>query len=132
MEVRLSEALSLEKAVQGGMVGSNVPRAGKPSITVVPSRASQQTDGAQDADEAQNPWGFGRETVKELVKRSSELLSAFDRQLKYELKEDAGIVQVQVIDPSDGRVVRKIPADEVIKFIERMRDESDDRVDVWA
>jgi hypothetical protein len=29
-------------------------------------------------------------------------------------------------------VVRKIPADEVVKFIETMKKKLDDRMDVWA
>jgi uncharacterized FlaG/YvyC family protein len=70
--------------------------------------------------------------VTELVKRSAELLSTFDRELKYEVKDDAGVVQIQVIDPRDGRVVRKIPADEVIKFLKHMKEQIDDRVNVLA
>jgi uncharacterized FlaG/YvyC family protein len=46
--------------------------------------------------------------------------------------EDAGVVQIQVIDARDGRVVRKIPADEVVKFIEGLREQLDDHMDVWA
>ncbi|MDR1379660.1 MAG: hypothetical protein LBJ36_11520 [Synergistaceae bacterium] len=45
-------------------------------------------------------------------------------------------MQLQVIDARDGRVARKVPADEVIKFIQAMKEKLkaklDDRVDVWA
>jgi uncharacterized FlaG/YvyC family protein len=64
--------------------------------------------------------------------QTAELLSRFDRELKYEVMEDAGVVQIQVIDARDGRVVRKIPADEVVKFIEGLREQLDDHMDVWA
>jgi uncharacterized FlaG/YvyC family protein len=82
--------------------------------------------------EAEDYVTFDRHTVEELVERTSELLSAFDRELKYEMQDEAGVVQIQVIDSRDGRIVRKIPADEVIKIIEHIRAQIDDRVDVWA
>jgi uncharacterized FlaG/YvyC family protein len=74
----------------------------------------------------------GYELLVALMDQTAELLSRFDRELKYEVLEEAGVVQIQVIDARDGRVVRKIPADEVIKFIEGLREQLDDRMDVWA
>ena len=82
--------------------------------------------------EAETVSGLDRETQKKALSRTAELLSVFDRKLKYEVLEDAGIVQIQVIDANDGRVVRKIPADEVIRFIEAIKEKIDDRVDVLA
>jgi uncharacterized FlaG/YvyC family protein len=75
---------------------------------------------------------FDRETLSELLERTSELLSIFARELKYEILEEAGVVQLQIIDSRDGKVVRKVPADEVIKFLKAMKEQIDDRVDVWA
>jgi uncharacterized FlaG/YvyC family protein len=75
---------------------------------------------------------YGRETLSQLMEKAADLLSLFDRELKYEILEEAGVVQVQVIDARDGRVVRKVPSDEVVKFIEALRNKIDDRVDVWA
>jgi uncharacterized FlaG/YvyC family protein len=72
------------------------------------------------------------ELLVALMDQTAELLSRFDRELKYEVLENAGVVQIQVIDARDGRVVRKIPADEVIKFIEGLREQLDDHMDVWA
>jgi uncharacterized FlaG/YvyC family protein len=73
-----------------------------------------------------------KESKKKALSQTVELLSTFDRKLKYEVLEDAGVVQIQVIDANDGRIVRKIPADEVIKFIKSMKNKIDDRVDVLA
>jgi uncharacterized FlaG/YvyC family protein len=82
--------------------------------------------------EAESISELDKETRKKALSQTVELLSIFDRELKYEVLEDAGIVQIQVIDANDGRVVRKIPADEVIKFIQAMKEKIDDRVDVLA
>jgi uncharacterized FlaG/YvyC family protein len=73
-----------------------------------------------------------KESQKQALSQTAELLSIFDRELKYEVLEDAGVVQIQVIDANDGRIVRKIPADEVIKLILAMKEKLDDRVDVLA
>jgi uncharacterized FlaG/YvyC family protein len=131
MEVRFSEALPLEKTIRG-----NVLPGAAPPITVVPKRsdASQPTEAVKNpqAEGKNNSSPLSREMATELVKRSAELLSTFDRELKYEVKDDAGVVQIQVIDSRDGRVVRKIPADEVIRFLEHMKEQIDDRVDILA
>jgi hypothetical protein len=79
--------------------------------------------------EAEGETAFDRETITE---RAAKLPSVFYRELKYEVLEEAGVVQIQVIDARDGRVVRKVPADEVVKFVEAMKKKIDDRLDVRA
>jgi uncharacterized FlaG/YvyC family protein len=55
-----------------------------------------------------------------------------DRDLKFEVHDESGIVQIQVIDTTDGRVIRKIPADEVLKLVASIREKMSERVDVKA
>lgn len=69
-------------------------------------------------------------TPRELVKKTADLLSSFDRNLKFELVEDAGVIQLQVIDASDGRIVRKVPSDEVLKLVSHMRETLSEHLDV--
>jgi uncharacterized FlaG/YvyC family protein len=71
-----------------------------------------------------------RETQRDVVQRTAEIVSTLDRNLKFEVHEDAGIVQIQVIDTTDGRVVRKIPADEVLKLVSQIRETMSERLDV--
>lgn len=49
------------------------------------------------------------------------------RELRFELREEAGIYQVTVLDTSRNendprRVVRRIPPEETIRFIENIRE----------
>jgi uncharacterized FlaG/YvyC family protein len=81
---------------------------------------------------AESVSGLDKETQKQALSQTAELLSLFGRELKYEVQEDAGVVQIQVIDTGNGEVVRKIPADEVIKLIEAIKEKLDERVDVLA
>ena len=81
------------------------------------------------------PAGLDKEDLKDLLKRTTELVSALgpsDRHLKYEVIDEAGLVQVQVIDTSDGNIVRKIPADEIVKLVSRIRETLNERLDVVA
>ena len=51
-----------------------------------------------------------------------EALGPSNRHLKYEVIDEAGLVQVQVIDTADGNIVRKISADEIVNLISRIRE----------
>ena len=73
-----------------------------------------------------------KDILRDVLKRTAELVSIGDRGLKFEMVEDAGVYQLQVIDMSDGRVVRKIPPDEVLKMVALLKEQMSDRVDVLA
>jgi uncharacterized FlaG/YvyC family protein len=117
--------------VRNESVWAGVPKVSKkdaqPEVVFV-----EDVQSVTETDPAELDKKLDKKAVADLMERTSELLSVFDRELKYELQEEAGVVQIQVIDSRDGRVVRKIPADEVIKFLELMKTNFDDRVDVWA
>jgi hypothetical protein len=127
MEVKLlsRETVPFDNARCGAPPGFEVATAPNKADVPLPL-------GTAKAVEPESETVFDRETVTDLTERTADLLSLFDRELKYEVLEDAGVVQLQVIDAHDGRVVRKVPADEVIKFILAMKEKIDDRVDVWA
>jgi flagellar protein FlaG len=95
-------------------------------------RSVKSADRVQEAEVEQYASQQDRETQREVLKRTSELASMLDRDLKFEVHEDSGIVQIQVIDTTDGRVVRKIPADEVLKLVAHIRERMSERVDVRA
>jgi uncharacterized FlaG/YvyC family protein len=84
----------------------------------------------QEAVAAQNVMEYNKDAQREIMQRISELASLLDRDLKFEIHEDAGIVQIQVIDTTDGRIVRKIPADEALKFASKIREKMSERLDV--
>ncbi|MDR1732534.1 MAG: flagellar protein FlaG, partial [Synergistaceae bacterium] len=71
-------------------------------------------------------------SVREMMKRTSELVSMMSHDLKFEVHDEAGIVQIHVIDATDGRIVRKIPSDEVLKLVTAIKEKMAERVDVKA
>jgi flagellar protein FlaG len=84
-------------------------------------------DTEADREEFEHP-----DVLRDVLKRTAELLSMGDRGLKFEMIEDADLYQLQVIDMSDGRVVRKVPPDEVLKIIANLKEQISDHVDVLA
>ncbi len=43
------------------------------------------------------------------------------RHLKYDVIDEAGLVQMSVINSEDGTVIRKVPPDKVVEFVEGIR-----------
>ena len=58
--------------------------------------------------------------VRDAVDHANKVASAFDRTLKFEYRKEADVYQVSVIDTARDEVVRKIPPDEVVRFMERI------------
>ncbi|MBR0097372.1 MAG: flagellar protein FlaG, partial [Synergistaceae bacterium] len=51
---------------------------------------------------------------------------------KYEVIEEADLVQIQVIDTDDGEIIRKIPADEIVELVKKLHEVLSERLDVKA
>ena len=99
----------------------------------VESFAVFQTSSKEAPEQAANQEDYEQKDIlRDVLKRAADLLSIGDRGLKFEIVEDADLYQMQVIDMTDGRVVRKVPPDEVIKIIVQLKEQISDRVDVFA
>jgi uncharacterized FlaG/YvyC family protein len=126
MEVKAMEV----KLSLGGAFYPNSPRdaALGPSVPRTASAAvdAQASKGVTD----QKALELSEDDLRELLQRTVELVSAFDRNLKFEVIEN--VLQIQVIDSSDGTVVRKIPPDEVIKLVTYIKDKLSDNMNVLA
>ena len=75
---------------------------------------------------------FAEEDLKDAVDLANDIAVTFDRGLKFEYRKEADIYQVSVIDTAKDEVIRKIPADEVVRFIERIKDMFGAMLDIHA
>ncbi len=75
---------------------------------------------------------FTEDSLKGAVDQANEIAKMFDRGLKFEYRKEADLYQVSVIDRSKDEVVRKIPPDEVVRFIERIKEMFGAMLDVQA
>ncbi|WP_243546419.1 flagellar protein FlaG [Pseudodesulfovibrio tunisiensis] len=79
-----------------------------------------QKTGKADAD-PQKEGSASREEVERQVQTVQEKLDARDIKLKFNVLEKEDTVQVEVQD-EQGKVIRKIPADEMIKLSQSIKE----------
>ena len=75
-----------------------------------------------------------KDELKEVLDKTLDVVDMLNprRHLKYEVIDEADIVQVQVVNTDDGAVVRKIPSDEIVKLVEQIRSMLADRFEIEA
>ena len=78
-------------------------------------RQEQEQEKKSDDDQA-------TEIKNKILDRASER-----RHLKYEVIDDADIVQISVINSGDGTVIRKVPPDKIVSFIRKVKEENSKR-----
>lgn len=61
-----------------------------------------------------------RETVVQLVESVEKILQSMGKELNFRVDEDSQKIQVEVIDPKNHRVIKKIPADEILALASSM------------
>ena len=98
----------------------------------VESFATLQASNKEALNQANQDDFEQKDVLRDVLKRTADLLSVGDRGLKYEMVEDSDVYQLQVIDMTDGRVVRKVPPDEVMNMIKHLKEQLSDHVDVLA
>ena len=119
--------ITLQTGAYSGSVANTSQNVGAESFTPV-----IQASGIDVRDTAANQENIEQKDIREVLERTIELVSIGDRGIKFEMVEDADMYQIHVIDMSDGRVVRKIPPDEVLKMITHLKEQMSDHVDVLA
>ncbi|MDI9370895.1 MAG: flagellar protein FlaG [Synergistaceae bacterium] len=106
-------------------VGAAVGQAGPPGLPTPAERVPVQ---AREPVEKR----VTEERLRDAVDYANSLSAVFDRSLKFEYRQEADVYQVSVIDTSRDEVVRKIPPDEVVRFIERIKDLFGAMIDIQA
>ena len=110
-----SQPIEQRQVVRTKTLGSVADEPRKPDYKKIAERISreqarsqQNEQRAEKADEIQD----------KIIDKASEM-----RHLKYEVIEEAGIVQISVVSSADGTIVRKVPSDEIVNFLEKIREE---------
>lgn len=65
----------------------------------------------------------GREAgLDQALANANEWMESNHRSIRFRFHQDLGRMQVQVLDPNLNRVIRSVPADEILHFNRRMRE----------
>lgn len=73
-------------------------------------------------DKAVQAGGIDKKDVMRAAENANEIAAMFGRNLRFEYKEEAGLMQVTVTDTDKDEVIRKIPSDEMVRFVEHIKD----------
>ena len=74
-------------------------------------------------DKTQNGQARKDEThMERLLDQAEKMASVFGRNLKFRYRKEADVYQVEVIDAQSDEIVRKIPSDEMVRFIEHINE----------
>lgn len=80
-------------------------------------KVEEQNRNRQQQQQEKNSSDQHAEKIKEkILERAGEM-----RHLKFEVIDEAAIVQVSVINSEDGTIVRKVPSDEMVEFVRTFR-----------
>ncbi len=74
-------------------------------------------------DKTQNGHAHKDETQMErLLDQAEKMAGVFGRNLKFRYRKEADVYQVEVVDAQSDEIVRKIPSDEMVRFIEHINE----------
>ncbi|NCC97630.1 MAG: hypothetical protein EOM02_12455 [Synergistales bacterium] len=109
--------------------------------TVVPTDSSSRQDKETQRVLGQAAYSSSAlgvkkvEEIEEALQQAEKVASAFDRNIRFEYRKEADLYQVLVMEvgqKGDDNVIRKIPPDEVVNFIEHVKDMFGALIDVEA
>ena len=60
--------------------------------------------------------------MERLLDQAEKMAGVFGRNLKFRYRKEADVYQVEVIDAQSNEIVRKIPSDEMLRFIEHINE----------
>lgn len=110
-----SQPLEQRQVIRTKTLGSTSGEAKGPDYKKIAEKIARQ--------EAQDKFEDRAEEVKaKILDKASEM-----RHLKYEVMEDADIVQISVVSSADGKIIRKVPPDKIVSFVKRIREKEQKR-----
>ena len=112
ISIEMKQGLRLESLLQAN------DAAGPPAHS---ENEKVPTDAIQKQSETDNQsTGFSKEKLNSLIAEAEEHLKANDVNLKFKILEENDTVQVEIID-SDGKTIRKIPDDDLLKLSKSLK-----------
>lgn len=87
-------------------------------VRISPSNATEEKVGeTQKADAS-----FSLDAVKKAVEEGNSFLQVIRRNLEFKVDEATDKLVVKIVDSESGELVRQIPSEEMLAFIERMQE----------
>lgn len=84
--------------------------------------AKTDTHGLTTSKEILSEQAFSSNQLDNLTTFLQSAAALFNRDLRFEVEPNSKQVQIKVVDPQTEKVIREIPASEILKFQVRFRD----------
>lgn len=112
--------------------GRPEPDSPAPAAAVVDIRAARQSAAANNpalpskATEEPSRAEQAREELQAVVERANEMPKITHRSLEFKLDEDYGKPIITILDLDEDKVIRQIPAEEIVEFAKHLREVVDE------
>ncbi len=113
--IDMKQDLRSESAAQAKAMGSPPVRetSEKPPTDAVGRQSEAHSDRQRER--------FSEDELNAALSRAEEHFAANNVKLKFNVLEENGTIQVEILD-SDGKTIRKIPEDDLLKLSESLKD----------
>ncbi|MBR1486827.1 MAG: flagellar protein FlaG [Synergistaceae bacterium] len=114
-----SQPVEQRQVIRTKTLGDTSDAPSKTDYKKIAERISREEAQAQKLEQRAEK---ANEIKAKILDKASEM-----RHLKYEVIEDADIVQISVINSTDGTVVRKVPPDKSVEFVRKIREKKSEK-----
>ena len=66
------------------------------------------------------------------IEQANKLMELFNRDLRFEMHRESGVVKISIVSRNDGKVIKQIPPDSVLDMISKVKDMLGSLMDVKA
>ncbi|MEQ1529779.1 MAG: flagellar protein FlaG [Methylococcales bacterium] len=93
---------------------ASVERVAEPPLQTAPAATAQNA-------KQQTPQEVSLDTVKTAAATGNSILQATNRNLEFQVDDSTKRVVVKIVDSQSGKVLRQIPSEDMLAFIDKMQ-----------
>jgi flagellar protein FlaG len=101
-----------------GLIGQSPE---SPAVTSVPGMSQKAVTTETQSKEKQPAKAVPLDTLKSAAETGNSLFQATNRSLQFQVDDSSKVVVVKVVDTESGKVIRQIPSEEMLSYIDRMK-----------
>ena len=106
------------------------PRFNYPSAYSVPPQVKQADSEKTKAEPEKE--AVNKDDALTAIGQANKLMELFNRDLRFEMHEETGIIKISIVDKNSGKVVKQIPPDSILDMISKIQEIIGGLMDVKA
>ena len=115
---------------EGNALSSNLTKSYNASAFPAPPQMKQPNLELTKAEPEKQ--AVNEHDVPTAIEQANKLIELFNRDLRFEIHDGTGIVQISIVERNDGKVVKQIPSDSLLDMIAKIKDIIGSLMDVKA